>query len=75
MLDRCRLLPESKIKYWLKPGKPLRIEDGRLVVEFPPDIFCWTARRYSGLLGEAARGEGLEGIRIVAALDGGRAAA
>lgn len=73
MLARCRAggIPDTTMANWLERGRPLRIDDGRLVVEVPTNIYRWTVRRYSKLLGEAARAEGLKGVRLVSGVVSG----
>lgn len=66
MLDTLRAsgIRQTTMTLWIEPGRPVAIEDERLVLAYPSHLFAWVQRHYAGLLGEAARKHGLAGVRL-----------
>ncbi len=62
---RAAGVSENKLAIWIEPGSAIEIVDNRLVLAFPHLNCGWVQRRYAGMLGDAARKQGLAGVRIV----------
>lgn len=56
VLHRARReLPKNGVALYFAPCEPVEIRDGQLVVESPPPIHAWLARKYARWIGDTVR--------------------